>query len=255
MVNDGAGMGYNMNVVPQGYGDGGNGGMFGGNWMWFLLVWMAMFGWGNGGFGFGGGNNGGFVGADVQRGFDQSAVINGINGIQTGLCNGFAGVNQAIANGFSQAELAANNRQMADMNQNFQIQSALQQCCCENRAATADLKYTMATEAANTRANCDSNNQKILDKLCQLELDGVKQNYEGQIRAMQNQLNAMNAENQSLKFAASQGAQTAQILANNEAQTTALEQYLAPVPRPAYMVQNPNCCAQNFGYGGCGCAA
>ena len=249
------GMGYNMNVVPQGYTDSGNGGMFGGNWMWFLLVWMAMFGWGNGGFGFGGNNGGGFIGADVQRGFDQSAVINGINGIQTGMCNGFAGVNQAVSNGFAQAEISANSRQMADMNQNFQIQSALQQCCCDNRAATADLKYTMATEGANTRANCDANNQKILDKLCQLELDGVKHNYEGQLRTMQAQLTAAQNDIQSLRFAASQGAQTAQILANNEAQTTALEQYLAPVPRPAYMVQNPNCCPHNFGYGGCGCAA
>lgn len=231
--------GMYMPVVPQGYGYGGNGNdMFGGNWMWFLLIWFAMFGWGGNGFGWGG--NGG-TGAEVQRGFDQQALMTGINGITP-----------AIQNGFAQAEIAANGRQMADMNQNYQLQSALQQCCCENRAATADLKYTMATESANTRANCDANNQKIMDKLCQLELDGIKQNYEGQLRVMQNQLNAANAENQSLRFAASQGAQTAQILANNEAQTTALEQYLAPVPRPAYVVQNPNCCAQNYGYGGCG---
>lgn len=226
-----------MPVVPQGYGGNGND-MFGGNWMWFLLVWFAMFGWGNNGFG-GFGNNG--VGSEVQRGFDQQAIMGGINGLMP-----------AIQNGFAQAEISANARQMADMNQNFGLQSALQNCCCENRAATADLKYTMATEAANTRANCDANNQKIMDKLCQLELDGIKQNYEGQLRAMQNQLNAMQNENQGLRFAASQGAQTAQILANNEAQTTALEQYLAPVPRPAYMVQNPNCCANQFGYGGCG---
>lgn len=231
--------GMYMPVVPQGYGYGGNGNdMFGGNWMWFLLIWFAMFGWGGNGFGWGG--NGG-NGAEVQRGFDQQALMTGINSITP-----------AIQNGFAQAEIAANGRQMADMNQNYQLQSALQQCCCENRAATADLKYTMATESANTRANCDANNQKIMDKLCQLELDGIKQNYEGQLRTMQNQLNAANAENQSLRFAASQGAQTAQILANNEAQTTALEQYLAPVPRPAYVVQNPNCCAQNYGYGGCG---
>lgn len=237
--------GMYMPVVPQGYGYGGNGNdMFGGNWMWFLLIWFAMFGWGNNGFGGFGGN----TGNEVQRGFDQQSIMGGIAGVQ----NAVNGIVPALQNGFAQAEIAANSRQMADMNQNFAIQSSLQQCCCENRAATADLKYTMATEAANTRANCDANNQKILDKLCQLELDGVRQNYEGQLRAMQNQLNAANAENQSLKFAASQGAQTAQILANNEAQTTALEQYLAPVPRPAYVVQNPNCCANQFGFGGCG---
>ena len=214
-----------MPVAPF-YGGNGNGdGMFGGQggWMWFLLVWMAMFGWGNGGYGFGGGQGGGRVYSEVQNGFDHQAVMNGINGILP-----------------------------AVQNQNFAIQTALQNCCCENRLATANLNTTIAQEAAATRANCNANNQAILDKLCQLELDGVKQNYEGQIRALQNQLYASQNDNQALRFAASQGAQTAQILANNEAQTTALEQYLAPVPRPAYVVQNPNCCAQNFGYGGCG---
>lgn len=229
--------GMYMPVAPaNNYGDG----MFGGNWMWFLLVWMAMFGWGNNGFG-GFGGNGGYN--EVQRGFDQNAIMNGITGIQNSLTNGFA-----------QAEISANGRQMADMNQNFAAQLAMQNGFCENRAGTADLKYTIATEAANTRANCDDNNQKILDKLCQLELDGVKQNYESQLRALQNQLQAEQNANQALRFAASQGAQTAQILANNEAQTTALEQYLAPTPRPAYVVQNPNCCGQNYGCG-CGCGA
>lgn len=196
---------------------GGGDGMFGGNGAWWIIILLAVLGWGNG-FGFGGGNGGG-MGSEVQRGFDQNAIMNGFTGVQNSLAN------QA---------------------------SAMQNCCCENRLGTADLKYTVATEAAATRANCNDNNQKILDKLCQLELDGVKQNYEGQIRALQGQLAQSTAENQSLRFAASQGAQTAQILANNEAQTTALEQYLAPSPRPAYIVQNPNCCSQNFGFGGCG---
>ena len=230
------GNGMYMPVAPA-Y-NGFNNDMFGGNGLWFLLIWMAMFGWGNNGFGSYGGNG---AYSEVQRGFDQNAVMNGITGIQNSLTNGFA-----------QAEISANSRQMADMNQSFAMQSALQSCCCENRAATADLKYTIATEAANTRANCDDNNQKILDKLCQLELDGVKQNYEGQLRALQNQLAAEQNANQALRFAASQGAQTAQILANNEAQTTALEQYLAPTPRPSYLVQNPNCCTNMNNNCGCG---
>ena len=223
-----------MPVAPMGNYYGNNDGMFGGNWMWFLLVWMAMFGWGGNGFGFGGNN--GY--SEVQRGFDQNAVMNGIQGLQNGMTNGFA-----------QAEISANSRQMAEMNQNFSLQSALQQCCCENRQATADLKYTLAAESANTRANCDANNQKIMDKLCQLELDGIKQNYENRIAGMQNALDQERANNQALRFAASQGAQTAQILANNEAQTTALEQYLAPVPKPCYTVPSPYCCNNiNNGY-------
>lgn len=230
------GNGMYMPVAPA-YGGYGND-MFGGNGLWFLLIWMAMFGWGGNGFG-GFGNNGAY--SEVQRGFDQNAVMNGITGIQNSLTNGFA-----------QAEISANSRQMADMNQNFATQLALQNGFCENRAATADVKYTIATESANTRANCDDNNQKILDKLCQLELDGVKQNYEGQLRALQSQLTAEQNANQALRFAASQGAQTAAILANNEAQTTALEQYLAPTPRPSYIVPSPYCC--NNINNGCGCS-
>lgn len=126
----------------------------------------------------------------------------------------------------------------------------LQNCCCENRAATADLKYTMASEAAATRANCDSNNQKILDKLCQLEMDGIRQNYENRIGTMQNTIDGLRASLNAANGAASQSAQTAQILADNAAQTVALEQYLNPTPKPAYIVQNPNCCtANNFGCG------
>ena len=221
-----------MPVAPVGNYYGGNDGAFGGGWMWFLLVWMAMFGWGGNGFG----NNGG---GGVQRGFDQSAIMNGIQNLQN-----------TTQNGFAQAEIAANGRQMADMNQYFQMQSAFQNCCCENRLGIAGLNTTIAQEAAATRASSANDRQMIMDKLCQLEMDNIKQNYEGQIRALQGQLVAEQNANQALRFAASQGAQTAQILANNEAQTTALEQYLAPSPRPAYIVQNPNCCG-HYGYNGC----
>lgn len=239
--------GMYMPVVPQGYGYGGNGNdMFGGNWMWFLLIWFAMFGWGNNGFGGFSGNGG--AANDIQRGFDQQAIMGGINGVQSAV----NGIVPSIQNGFAQAEIAANARQMADMNQNFALQSSLQQCCCDNRAATADLKYTMATEAANTRANCDDNNQKIMDKLCQLELDGIKQNYENRIAGMQNTIDQLRAQNTQAQTAAAFNALGDRFQASQDTQTAALEQYLAPTPRPAYMVQNPNCCQNNFGFGGCG---
>lgn len=216
-----------MPVAPYyGGGYGGGNDMFGANGAWWIII-LLLFGWGGRGFGGGFGGNGY---NEVQQGFDQNAIMNGLAGIQNQL----------------------NNNQMANMQQGFNMQNAFQNCCCENRLGTADLKYTMATESAATRANDNINNQKILDKLCQLEMDGIRQNYEGQLRTLQNQINAMGAENQSLKFAASQGAQTAQILANNEAQTVALEQYLAPVARPAYIVQNPNCCSNQFNNCGCG---
>ena len=234
-----------MPVAPAGnYGDG----FFGGNGAWWIIILLAIFGWGNGGYGGIGGNGGGFIGADVQRGFDQATLTNGINNIQNALCNGFAGV----SNGFAQAEIAANSRQMADMNQNFALQSSFQNCCCENRLATAQLNTTIAQESAATRASSAADRQMIMDKLCQLELDGIKQNYENRIAGMQNTIDALRDANQNARNAAAFSALGDRIVTSNETQTSALEQYLAPVPRPAYVVQNPNCCGNGFGYGGCG---
>lgn len=124
---------------------------------------------------------------------------------------------------------------------------------CENRLGTADLKYTIATENCADRAAIsdgirdlitaqNAGTQRILDQLCNDKIDAKNE----KIADLERQLTMAN-------LAASQTAQTARILANNEAQTAALEQYLAPVPRPAYIVQNPNCCANN-GFG-CGCGA
>ena len=238
--------GMYMPVVPQGYNGGGYGDMFGGNGAWWIIILLLFGGWGNRGFGGYGGNGG----SEIQRGFDQNAIMSGINNISTGLCNGFAGV----ANGFAQAEISANARQMADMNQNFAMQTSLQNCCCENRAGLADLKYTVATEACadrNAISNAlrdvlEANNastQRILDTMCQDKIDAKNET----IAMLRQQL-------QMAQLSASQGAQTSQILADNAAQTFALEQYLAPVPKPAYIVQNPNCCQQNWGCG-CGCGA
>ena len=124
---------------------------------------------------------------------------------------------------------------------------------CENRLGVADLKYIIATEnCADRTAISDgirdlitaqnAGTQRILDQLCNDKIDAKNE----KIADLERQLTMAN-------LAASQTAQTARILANNEAQTTALEQYLAPVPRPAYIVQNPSCCANN-GFG-CGCGA
>lgn len=214
-----------MPVAPMGNGYG-NGGLFGGDGAWWLIILLlfANNGWGNG-FGFGGGAMPMMMGQnDVQRNFDQSAVMNGITGLTSSLSN----------------------------------------CCCENRLATADLKYTVATEAcadraavndgirdlmaantANTQAIVNSTNAgftSIMDKICQLELDGKN----AQIAELQAALNEANRR-------ASQNDQTAQILASQAAQTAALEQYLRPTAMPAYIVHNPNCCNQNNGFG-CGCA-
>lgn len=227
---------------------GDNGGNWGGDgafWIIVLFLFAIMGGWNNG-YGNGGG------GADLQRGFDQSAVISGINGI-----------NAAVCNGFSNAEISRNAAQMnllstLNANQNANtaalngLAMSMQNCCCQQAANTADLKYTVATEACADRnaisealrdviASNTANTQAILDKMCQQEIDALKT----QNANLQTQLNLAN-------LGASQNAQTAQILADNAAQTMALEQYLNPSPIPAYVVANPNCCARN--YSGCGCA-
>ena len=240
-----------MPVTPA-YNNGGFGG-FGSDWSWIIILLLfGMFGgWGGNGS-FGGNNNlyPWLLNNNTQNGFDNAALGAQLSGIQN-----------SINNGFGAAEISACGRAADSLNRSFDSQTAitnalygvnssLQNCCCENRANIADLKYTVAREACDDR-NAVSNalrdvlaantasTQRILDQMCNDKIDAKNE----KIADLQRQLTMAN-------LAASQGAQTAAIIANNEAQTTALEQYLAPVPRPAYVVQNPNCCAQNYG---CGC--
>jgi len=208
---DSNGIPMNMPVMPANYSGGF--GDFGGNGWWIILLFLFAgggFGWGNG---FGGGNAGGFVNADIQRGFDQSAVMTGVSGIQntltsgfgdlqTALCGGFAGVNANISNGFAQAEIGENARQMANMNQIFGLSNQLSQCCCDNRMATVQTQNIVQSEGAATRLAIQQQTQAILDKMCQNEIDTLKtRNLD-----LQNSLNMAN-------LAASQTAQTATILA------------------------------------------
>ena len=213
-----------MPVAPA-YGGGNGGGFFGADGWWLILLLLVCGGGWNGFGGFGGNGVGPMmVNNDVQRGFDQSALISGINGVQTTLSSGFANVNSNIANGFAQAEIAANGRQMADMNQNFAmqtgmltgfngLQSQLASCCCENRLATANQTATILAEHCSDRqalsdgvrdiiANQTMGIQRVLDVMCQDKIDAKNE----QILALQNQVNMQN-------LAASQLAQTQQILA------------------------------------------
>ena len=200
-----------MPVAPANYGGGF--GDFGGSGWWIILLFLFAGGWGNGFGGFGGGNAAGFVNADVQRGFDQSAVMPGVSGIQntlvsgfgdvqTALCGGFAGVNAAISNGFANAEVGENARQMANMQQLFGLSSQLSQCCCDNRLATCQTQNIVQTEGAATRLAIQQQTQAILDKMCQDDIDRKNE----KILELQNSLNMAN-------LSASQTAQTATILA------------------------------------------
>ena len=241
-----------MPVAPAGASGSGLG--WGDGSFWLIVLFLFAFmnnGWG----GAWGGNGAGPMMAmntnnDVQRGFDQQALMGSIGGVQAsintlaqGQCSGFAGVTAALNNGFAQAEISNNARQMADMQQNFNVQSALQQCCCENRQAISDVKYAIALDGASTRQNTDAKVQMVMDRLCDLELAGVKQNYENRIAgmqqdynnqyaAMQNQIDQLRNQLNAATEAASQNAQANTII-------NALRQ---PTPIPAYAVQNPNGC-------------
>lgn len=278
------GMPYPYPVYSGGNGGGNNG--FGDGNGWWIVLLIILLAAGNG---FGNNGNNGFGGqpiivndgngGSVQRGFDQAAIMGGINGLQSGvqgistqlcnccadvqssLCNGFAGVNSNIANGFAQSEIADNARQMANMNQAFSNQMAMNQgfnqlssqfadCCCENRLGLANLGSDIAREACADRAAVSdalrdviaantASTQRILDQMCNDKIDAKNE----KIADLERQLTMAN-------LAASQTAQTGRILADNAAQTVALEQYLNPVPVPAYVVQNPNCCQNTCG---CGC--
>ena len=188
-----------MPVAPA-YGNNGFGG-FGGDGWWVILFLFALMGNGFGGFGGGYGNAYDFpwllngqagINANTNNGF-QNALLNdnitsvrdGIADISTQLCGGFAGVTAAVNGAQNAVAQQLYTNQIADMERSFNAQTAstqgmnaiqaqLANCCCENRAATADVKYTIATEACANRATSTANTQAILDKLCQLELDGYK---------------------------------------------------------------------------------
>lgn len=251
------------------------------------------------------GNNSGYA---VQRGFDQAAIMSGVGAIQSGisalstqlcgcccdmqnivnqgfsnvqqsLCSGFAGVNATVNSAQNALAQQMYSNQIADMQQNFAAQTAtmqgfngvqtqLAQCCCDNKAGLADVRYTIATEECATRNNSTQNTrdiiesqtrgtQAILDKLCQLELDGVKQNYENRIAGLQNALDQSRSDNQGLRFAASQTAQNAFIAQglNNEVDSLYTRLSQCPIPTmPVYGMTPIFQCPQNNGCG-CGCGA
>ena len=192
-----------MPVAPlYGNGGGGFGNLGGDSGWWILLLFLFAFngGWGGG---FGGGNAMPYVvNNDVQRGFDQNAIMTGLTGI-----------NNAITSGFATAELGRVTANTDLLQTLWGMQSQQQNCCCENRAAIADLKYVISTEACADRAavtngvrdiiaNQTAGIQMIMDKLCDQEIQGLQTT----ILNLQNQLNNAN-------LAASQTAQTAQIIA------------------------------------------
>lgn len=276
------------------YTNGNNSGFNGdGDWVWLILI-LALCGNGFGFGGFGSGFGGFGMGMDfmypwlangqqqimqnTNDGFDTLHLSNqiegtrdAIHGISNQICNSTADVTSAITSGFYNSEIAANNRQMADMNQNFSNQiatlngfnnlnNALQQCCCDNRLATCQTQNIVQNEANSTRfadanntrdiiTNATANTQAILDKLCQLELDGVK----AQLDAKNDKIADLQRENLMKDLQASQTAQNAFISQGFNNEIDALYNRLSTCPIntiPVYGNQRIFTCPNN---NGCGC--
>lgn len=259
-------------VVGNGNNRNNDGGMFGNDWAWIVI--LLLFGWGRNGFGGFGGGYGSTGGdccckpcatqADLAAGFNNSAVLSNLNdlalgqaGIQQTLCQGFNGVNTTVMQGFNGVGNA-----ICNLGYNVQggfntIGHQIADCCCqtqraidrvayENQSNTCALQNTINSTTRDIIDNANANSRAILDFLTQ------------------DKIATLTAENQSLKFQASQTAQNAFITANQEAQTATLLRRLgAECPQPAYVVQPPqpvtfptNCCGQvNYAAGcntGCG---
>lgn len=242
-------------------GNGNNGGWADGSWLWFLIVVFAIFGgWGNGGFGgFGGNNGGGYVAtaatqADIQRGFDNSAVISKLDGITNRLSDGFYavqngmnGINTNILQTGFGIQQAINADTVANMQNTNALQSQLANSCCETREAIQGINYNMATNTCalqntmnnNTRDIIDSQQagtRAILDYLCNEKISSLQ------------------AENNDLRRAVSQDRQNELLTTQMAAQTQQIINAVNPPAIPAYVVPNPNAYAYGCGCNtGCGC--
>ena len=219
-----------------------------GSWLWFIIVIFAIFGWGGFGNGFGGNGMNGGVGSEIQRGFDNQAVVSKLDGITNGLCDGFYavqtgmnGINTNILQTGFGIQQAINADTVSNMQNTNALQAQLSNCCCETREAIQGVNYNMAqntcalqnTMNSNTRDIIDSQNagtRAILDYLCNEKISSLQ------------------AENSDLRRAASQDRQSALLTTQMAAQTQQIINAVNPSAIPAYVVPNPNAYAY-----GCGC--
>lgn len=234
-LSDGAPM-MTMPVAPANNYGGGMG-MWGDNWIWIIVLFL--FGWGRNGFG--NGNGGGVMDGYVLTS-DFASVERKLDSIANGICDstfalnnaitgGFATTTQAINTGFGNAELSRANQQAALMQQLNAMQMQAANFCCENRAAIAQVRYDMATQACDTRNTVDTAARDIID--------ANNQNSRAILDFLtQSKLSDLQTENQNLKLAASQAAQNNYLISQ-----------LRPCPSPAYITCNP---WAGSGYGGCG---
>lgn len=227
---------YIEGEVPYVSGNNNNGGMWGQDGIWAILL-LALLGNGRG-FGFGGGNAGGTYSDalgyelgkvattnDVASGFNNSAVLSSLNDIKLGqsqmqnfINQGFAGINTSLLTGFHGVDNAVCTLGYQTQTGFNSLAHQISDCCCATQRAIDGVNYNLATQTNSIVQAINSGNQRILDYM-QTE-----------------KINTLTAENVALKGQISNSRQTADIVSA-----------LSPCPRPAYIVPNPNCCYQQCG--------
>ncbi len=264
---DDFGMGYALGQDSSG---GNGGGFFGNEGLWAVIILAIIFGWGrNNQNGNGGGSDsgmsvlpylmssGGLGGADtraaISDGFAMNNLQASINGVQQGLCDGFYAMNSSLMTGFNGVDKAICTLGYQNQQGFNSLTSQIASCCCDTQRSIDGVKYQMATDTCAIQNTIQNTTRDLLD------------NQNSNTRAIldfltQDKIASLTAENQTLKFAASQQAQNAFITANQEAQTAELIRRLGrDCPVPAFVVPNPNCCYGNpvgvsyGGYGNSGC--
>lgn len=253
--------GYSLSDIAAVTGSNNRNGGFGDGDYWWIILLFLFAGNGNWGWGGNGGGQGSTIREEISYGFDMNGIENGIRGIQQGLCdgfyaantgmlNGFSGVQSTLCQGFAGVNAAITADTVATTGGIHDLSTQLAQCCCDNKYALAtgfaDINYNLATQSCATqRAVADASRDIIASN-------------EAGVRSIldfltQDKIATLTAENQSLKFAASQASQNAFIAANQDAQTAELIRRLStPCPVPAYVVPNPNCCYGVTYTPGCG---
>lgn len=244
--------GFTMPVAPIAYGNNGGFGGFGDDWL-ALIVILALFGgYGNGGFGFGGGFGGGRGCVEpcaTKADLTAQGIVQKLDGITYGITDSTYALNNSIMSGFHGVDNAICTLGYQNQQGFNSLAHQISDCCCTTQRSIDNVRYDMATQACDTRHAIQDSTRQILDFLTT------------------DKIASLQAENQALKFKASQSEQNAFITANQQAQTAELIRRLDPnpCPTPAYVVQPPqpvtfpvNACGQLYGYnnynnGGCGC--
>lgn len=292
--NGNCGIPVTMNVEPTNSGNNGGNGCWGDNGAWWIIIFVLFFafgGWGNGGWGNNGGGNGGYavpymVGSTytdsaIQRGFDTQTIVGKLDGINNGLCDGFYAVNTSILNaqsgiqnslcqGFNSVntnimqgnfglQQAINADTVANMQNTNALATQLANCCCENRAGQKDIQYQMAADTCAVQNTIQNTTRDIIDN----QNSNSKQILDFLVN---DKISTLQAENQTLRLAASQANQNNVLMAAMDANTAEiLRKTGAECPTAAYIVQPPqpvtfptNCCggvnyATYGNNGGCGC--